>query len=93
MKQRERLGEKYFYYPNVFIDYLNHIKNAYKTFGNYNIEKNILIVLNDMSAEKKFTKKFTKKITKRYRIINIVNQLFSIVFDCFQLFWGFQTYC
>ena len=80
INKRESIGLKHFNDPKAFIDYSNDMHDVYKNINDYNPDKEneILIVFDDMTADKINNKKLNSIVTESFirgRKLNI-----SVVF-------------
>ena len=76
IEKRERTGLKYFNDPKAFIEYSNDMQDAYRNIDEYNKNKEckILIVFDDMIADRINNKKLNSVVTElfaRGRKLNI----------------------
>ena len=72
----EKLGIDHFNDPKVFVEYSNHMQDAYKNFEDYNLNKKrkVLTVFDDMIADMINNKKLNSVVTElfiRGRKLNI----------------------
>ena len=68
INKREGVGINHFNYPRAFIEYSNDMHDVYKNIDEYNLDKDnrILIVFDDMIADRIRNKKLNSIVTKLF---------------------------